>query len=154
MTNRPQIKIDNPCPMTMGRLKDGDNFSCKSCNQTLIDFRGKPTEEIIKVISAKKTCGIFNDNQIIVPKFSFTNNLIFKILTILAIFGFNVKPLNAQTNQSRKDTNNIQKQNNNSDKKIDSKINSADTTQIEPRKKRSWRKKKKPNYRVIGTPSF
>ena len=154
MTNRPQIKIDNPCPMTLGRMKNGDNFSCKSCSQTLTDFRDKTTDEIIKVISTKKTCDIFNDNQVIVPKFSFTNNLIFKILTVLAIFGFNVKPLNAQTNQTSKDTSNIQNQKINSDKKIDSKINSSDTTQVKPRKKKWWRKKKKPNYHTIGCPSF
>ncbi len=154
MTKKPQIKINNPCPMTPSRLKDGSNFSCKSCNQTLIDFRDKTTEEIIKVISVKKTCGIFNHNQVIVPEFSFTNNFIFKVLTVFAIFGFNVKPLNAQTNQVDKDSINIQKQNGKTGEKVDGRINPADTNQIKPRKKKWWRKKKKPNYRVIGTPSF
>jgi len=140
--------------MTLGRLKDGNNFSCKSCNQTLIDFRDKTTDEIIKIISVKKTCGIFNDNQVVVPKFSWTNNLIFKLLTLLAIFGFNVKPLNAQTNQTPKDSSTIQNQNIAPDKKLDSKISSNDTTQAHVRKKRWWRKKKKPNYRTIGCPAF
>lgn len=154
MTNQPQIKIDNPCPMTLGRMKDGNNFSCKSCNQTLTDFRDKATEEIIKVISVKKTCGIFNDDQVIVPEFSFTNNLIFKVLTVLAIIGFNVKPLNAQTNQTRQDSSSIQKQKIDPDKKTESKVNSSDTSQVKTRKKKWWRKKRRPNYRTIGTPSF
>ena len=154
MTNRPQIKIDNPCPMTLERLKDGSNFTCKSCNQTLIDFRDKTTDEIIKVITVKKTCGIFNDNQVTVPKFSFTNNFIFKILTVLAIFGFNVKPLNGQTNETRKDTSSIQKQKITYDKKAESNLNSSDTSQVKPRKNKWWRKKRKPHYQTIGCPSF
>lgn len=140
--------------MTLGRLKDGNNFSCKSCDQTLIDFRDKTTDEIIKVISVKKTCGIFNDNQVTVPNFSVTNNFIFKILTVLAIFGFNVKPLNAQTNQTRKDSSSVQKQKITSDNKTESKVSSSDTTQVKSCEKKWWRKKKKPKYHTIGTPSF
>ena len=112
MTNRPQIKINNPCPMTLGRLKNGDEFDCKSCNTKIVDFRGKTTNEIIQVISKKKTCGIFNNSQVIVPRFSLSSNLIFKILTILAFIGFNVKPINAQTTEIRKDSLSFQKHKN------------------------------------------
>ena len=150
MTNRPQIKIDNPCPMTLGRLKDGDNFSCKSCNQTLIDFRDKTADEIIQVISVRKTCGIFNENQVIVPKFSFTSRLIFKILTVLAIFGFNVKPLKAQTNQTPKDSSSVLNQKITLDKKTESKLNSNDTIHVKPRKKNWWQRKKKSKTRIIS----
>ncbi|MES2680129.1 MAG: hypothetical protein V4635_09605 [Bacteroidota bacterium] len=154
MINKPRIKVDNPCPMTHGRLKDGDNFSCKSCNQTLVDFRDKTEDEIIKVISVKKTCGIFNDNQVTVPDFSFTNKLIFKILAVLAVFGFNVKPLNAQTNQAPKDSASIQKQKTTTNTKTENKVTASDSTQAKSINKKWWRKNKKHKYRIIGTPSF
>jgi hypothetical protein len=154
MTNKPQIKINNPCPMTMGRLKNGREFACNSCNTIIVDFRGKTTNEIIQVISKKKTCGIFNDSQVIVPKFSLSSNLLFKILTILAFIGFNVKPINAQTTEIRKDSISFQKQKNTLNKKTEINESSSDTSKIKLRKKKWWRRKRKTEYRTIGCPSF
>ena len=148
--NQKAIKINHPCPMTLGRIKANKDLSCKSCNQKLIDFRNKSNDEIIEVITGKKICGIFNNDQVGVPKFSFRHDLLFKLLTALAILGFHVKPLQAQENKTRQDSVSVKKENINSEEKTRSK----DTTQFKPRKEKWWRKKKRPNYRVIGTPSF
>ncbi len=151
---QPQLKIEQPCPMTLGRIKNGDHFYCKSCNNTIVDFRDKSMDEIVQSLSKQSTCGIFNDDQIVKPSFSFTTTLLFKFLTFLAVSGFNVKPLSAQTtSQTTRDTISIKKQNPHPNTNTGQHINADSPAPLAPAKKKWWRKKKK-KYGTIGCPSF
>jgi hypothetical protein len=151
------IKVENPCPMSYGRLKNDNGFYCKSCSKTLIDFRDKSTDEIIKQISTKSVCGVFNTAQITVPVFSFKTNLLFKALTLLAILGFNVKPLNAQTKQEiLQDKTTLQKRTLITNTTLDIPINTTTSLSktVASTQKKWWHKKKKLKIRTIGCPSF
>ncbi len=150
-----QIHIENPCPMSLNKMKTADGFYCKSCSKTIIDFRNKPVNDIINVDS-DITCGIFSEEQVSTPTFSFKYKILFRVLTILSIIGFNVKPVYAQDTQPTKDS-----VINQSDSlkvfvkgkvKIDKLPN--DTVVATEKPKRKWfRKKKITKGRVVmGTP--
>ena len=98
-----QIHMENPCPMSLHKMKTTDGFYCKSCSKTIIDFRDKPLTEIINVDS-DITCGIFSEEQVSTPTFSFRYKIVFRALTLLSIIGFNVKPIYAQDKQPIKDS--------------------------------------------------
>lgn len=149
------MKVDNPCPFLLIRMqKDGDNYFCKSCSKTVIDFRGK-TEEEIKCVADKDTCGVFSIDQLSgQQRQSFFRQTAFYFLTVLSFLGFNIKPLTAQTIDTTKtpkdtiivsNTKNIKK-------------NAVTTNQINqkeyqnPPKKNVFRRKKK--ITVIGCPAF
>jgi len=102
MANK-QIHIENPCPMSLNKMKTANGFYCKSCSKTIIDFRNKPVNDIINVDS-DITCGIFSEQQVSTPTFSFKYKILFRVLTILSIIGFNVKPVYAQDTQPTKDS--------------------------------------------------
>lgn len=154
MTEKTFIKVDNPCPMIIQQTKNCSEYFCKSCNQNLIDFRNKTTKEIIQIISIKNACGIFNENQITIPNFSFKKKLLFKTMAILAIIGFNVRPINAQINPSYKDNNTLQKHNNEFEKPLIEKTSKTDTIPNIQKTKKWWHKKRKQKMKIIGTPSF
>ncbi len=84
--------------MTLNRLGKENGFFCGSCSKKIIDFRGKASDDITKTIekSTEKVCGIYHSKQLTVSKFSWRNALLYKLLTIAAFMGFNVKPLKAQ----------------------------------------------------------
>ncbi len=151
------IKVENPCPMTLGKLKSDTGFYCNSCNKTLVDFRDTSTEEIIKQISTKSVCGIFNANQTILPTFSFKHTLLFRALTILAFLGCHVKPLNAQTKKEILPNKTIlQKRTLITNERATEQINTSDSSLkiVAPSQKKWWHKKKKLKIRTIGCPSF
>jgi hypothetical protein len=147
MTN---IKLDAPCPITLGRLENSSGFHCSSCDREIIDFRNKSTEEIIAFLSVNHACGIFNQDQVITPCFSFKNAFLFKVLTLLAILGFHVKPVAAQTTpKGQQDTSSVNKK----------KISGSENKKKKPEKKTWFEKRrekkmmKRRRYR-IGTPAF
>ena len=98
-----QIHIENPCPMSLHKMKTTDGFYCKSCSKTIVDFRDKPLNEKIN-IDSDITCGIFSEEQVSTPTFSFRYKIVFRALTLLSIIGFNVKPIQAQSIPPTKDT--------------------------------------------------
>ena len=84
--------------MTLARVTQGDGtFHCNACSNSIIDFRGKSIDEIKEIIGSKKVCGIFNEDQLCQPKFSIRYKLLYAVFTLIAIIGFNVKPINAQS---------------------------------------------------------
>lgn len=98
-------KINNPCPMTLARVTQGDGtFYCNACSNSIVDFRDKSIDEIKEIIAGRKVCGIFNNDQLSQPKFSLAYKLRYAALTFIAIIGFNVKPMNAQSEPMAKDT--------------------------------------------------
>ena len=152
-----QIHIENPCPMSLNKMKTADGFYCKSCSKTIIDFRNKPVNEIINVDS-DISCGIFSEEQVSTPTFSFKYKILFRVLTILSIIGFNVKPVYAQDTQPTKDS--VINQSDSLKVFVKGKIKIEklpnDTVVATEKPKRKWfRKKKKIVGRTFtGCPSF
>lgn len=98
-------KIQNPCPMTVARVtQGGDQFYCNACSNTIVDFRDKSVDEIKEIIAGNKVCGIFTAEQLNQPKFSFKYMLYYAVLSLIAVVGFNVKPMHAQSELAPKDT--------------------------------------------------
>jgi|SRR3954468_7449687 len=152
MRSSNNLKIDKPCPFTPTQWnKDGDGYFCKSCSKKITDFREKTGEEIKHSIE-EDTCGIFTMDQL--PgqqKMSWTRQSFFYVLTFFSFIGFSVKPLSAQTSQTKKDTTFVDV------KKTSTGTVQTDTTAVKAtnnkREHKLFRRKKK--YRTIGgCPSF
>lgn len=137
------LKIDNPCPSILLRMqKCGDNYFCKSCDKTIVDFRNYSSDEI-KNPKYKGVCGIYKVDQLSgQQKMSMFKRVLFYGLTFLAFFGFSVKPLKAQTTINKIDSlsadkltknKDIQKSTTNGDEKVES----------TNKRKRLFRRKKK-----------
>jgi hypothetical protein len=152
VTTTDNLRVENPCPFVPTRMnKDGENFFCKSCSKTIVDFRSKTVDEI-KCSINKDTCGIFTIDQL--PgqqQMKFSRQLLFYCFSVLSILGFSVGPLSAQTTQTKKDTVLIDTKSNNQDTVKVDKINTkkADT---KAEKKGLFHRKKK--HKVIGCPAF
>lgn len=101
------LRLPSPCPMTMNRLKKDDGFHCNSCKKDIVDFRNKTDEEIIAYLKAstQNPCGIFREEQVSVPTYSWKSAFLFKALTVLAFIGFNVSPMSAQATIPKLNTN-------------------------------------------------
>jgi hypothetical protein len=147
-----KLKVENPCPVLLSRMaKDGQNYFCRSCAKTIVDFRDRTTEEI-KCSVSKDTCGIFTIDQLQgQQKTTLFHQPLYYFLTLLSFFGFSVRPLNAQSASTKKDSVSVNiktpaKDTVRNDKTI------IEGNTLAPKKKRLFRKKQK--YRVIGTPSF
>ena len=145
------IRIDNPCPMTLARVTNSDGtFFCDSCNNTIVDFRDKTTEEIIELIGSRKMCGIFNDTQLNQPKYSMKYKLNYALLTGLAILGFNVSPIQAQTAVLDSCTYDP-----GFTVKTEKKEASPSTESYsKPKKRKLFRRRKKQKYRKLGCIDF
>lgn len=155
MSNRqPELKVERPCPMTLGRMKRAGGFWCRSCNKNIIDFRGMGADEIVAKIGSKQVCGIFNSDQVKTIRLSRPRNILFKLLTAFAFIGFNVKPLSAQERRPANDEGKVHEQNFDSVKRFEEKKDRSDSTIAAPAKKKWWKRKKKKTYRTVGTPSF
>ena len=106
--NLNNLRIDNPCTVSLNRMsKEGDNYYCKSCSHSVIDFTEMSLDEIKSNITAN-TCGIFRPEQL--PgqhKIKLSRQLLYYCLTLLSFLGFSVKPLSAQNNQFNQDTSSI-----------------------------------------------
>lgn len=148
------LRVDNPCPMLLRRMSEqGPDFHCKSCAKTVIDFRGKSRDEICQSITSD-TCGIFTVRQL--PgqrKAPFIRRTAFLFLTLLSFLGFSVSPVQAQPAKAIGKPDSAYAQPDPKPalrrKKKARKKDSCD----KPARRGLFRKKKK-EYRVIGTPSF
>ncbi len=142
-----QIKINQPCPMTMNRIKNSDSFYCGSCKKNLIDFREMSQQEIKNTLSQKKdVCGIFRSHQVTTPRFHFFRQMQFSLLTLFAFIGFNVKPIHSKTPIE----NHIYIENHDSNFFDDRK----EKRKLKKAKKREAKKLKKTHFRTFGCPSF
>lgn len=139
-TNR-QLRVDNPCPFLLERMKKNeDGYHCRSCSKTIIDFRDKTTEEICSSID-ENTCGIFYRHQLTgQQKMSAFRQVAFYCLVFLSFLGFNVKPVYGQ----------------NSRPSIEQKVMKSDPEKKKEKKKKKSGKKKRKHHTLgtIGTPSF
>jgi hypothetical protein len=148
-----KLKVDNSCPFLLARMTtDGQNYFCKSCSKTIVDFREKTSDQL-KCSINKDTCGIFTIDQLPGQQnATFFRQAIFYFLTILSFLGVSVKPLNAQTTETKKDTVSVNTKAQSKDTSLtDKSVIKGNAPATES--KGLFRKKKK-NYRVIGTPSF
>ncbi|MFM2000206.1 MAG: hypothetical protein RL204_2153 [Bacteroidota bacterium] len=154
MNTGSNIRVDNPCPFLLSRMKkEGDNYFCGSCSKTVVDFREKSTEEIIRQ-SKPGTCGVFRTEQLTGQrKQNLFRKSLFFLLTVMSFLGFNVKPLSAQTNDStRAKTERVIIDRSNNKGSKESKI------KVERPKKRKkkglFRRRKQTENITIGCPSF
>lgn len=145
------LRIDNPCPMTLARVSSSDGtFYCDNCQNSIIDFRDKSNDEIIQLISSKKACGIFNDDQLVQPQYSLLYKIRFAVLTLVAVLGFNVHPIQAQVSNLDSCT---------YDPGYTVKSNTEETQQTErvklhkPKKRKIFRRRRRV-YRTMGCIEF
>ena len=152
LTTNDNLRIENPCPFVPTRMnKDGANFFCKSCSKTIVDFRGKTVDEI-KCSINKDTCGVFTSDQLQGQQLmKLSRQLLFYCFTVLSILGFSVRPLSAQTTETKKDTILVDIKTNHQDS-IQTGKKKMEKTNAKTEKKGLFRRKKK--NRVIGCPSF
>jgi hypothetical protein len=158
--------ISDPCPMTLSRMKSGDSFFCKSCDKKIVDFRNKTTEEIISYFKNGTGYGIFYEDQVTTSTYSFKNKFLYKLLTVLALLGLNVRPLNAQSKKDLlNDPASLERRTVHTDKPVENKgdtktenkeeIKDAANVQIKtvkPKKhSKRWRRK---HRRVMGYMAF
>lgn len=145
------LRIENPCPFApTNRNKVGNDYYCKSCKKTIIDFREKSMEEILSQIN-ENTCGIFRNDQLPAQKpLKFSKQILFYFFTVLSFLGFSVKPLSAQTTEPKKDSVLVQ------ETKDETNIQDDTSKFNEKKKKRSKRNlfRRKVKYRTIGCPDF
>lgn len=130
--------------------KDGENFYCKSCSKTIVDFREKTVEEIKGSIN-KDTCGIFTMEQLpSQQQMKLSRQILFYFFSVLSILGFTVRPFSTQAIQTKEETVIVDKESNTKDlNEGDEKAKKADTKK---NKKGLFRKKKR--VTVIGCPNF
>jgi hypothetical protein len=100
----PNLKIENPCPMLLGRLKGeaSDNYYCNSCEKTIVDFRDLSDQEVFAKLQEGMSCGIFYEDQLKgqgqVRRYNWMEKAAFYALMTFSWVGFNVTPLQAQAN--------------------------------------------------------
>lgn len=136
-----QLRVDNPCPFLLERMKKNeDGYHCRSCSKTIIDFRDKTTAEICSSIN-ENTCGIFYSHQLTgQQKMSVLRQTAFYCLVFLSFLGFKVKPVYGQNIRPA----------------IEHNVTQSDPGKKKEKKKKKNKKskKKKEQYRIIGTPAF
>jgi hypothetical protein len=121
------IRLDNPCPVLLSRMKgvDGGHF-CQSCSKVIVDYTKLSVEEIRETMKPG-ACGIFTSGQVTTAPQNHFRHFLFYSLALLSFLGFNVKPLKAQTTQRTVAADTLQ-------------VNTEQTTSTSEEKK-SWRKK-------------
>lgn len=108
------LKIENPCPMLIGRLKgeESGNYHCSSCEKTIVDFRGLSDKEVVAKLQEGTHCGIFYEDQLQgqkqVRRYNWMEKAAFYALMFFSWVGFNVAPLQAQVNIPKLEKDNIQ----------------------------------------------
>lgn len=151
------LHVPSPCSMTMNRLKKEDGFYCGSCKKDIVDFRDKTDEEIIAYFksASEKTCGIFNEQQVSVPTYSWKHAFLFKALAVMAFIGFNVSPMSAQSTTPQNNQFKNKMGENVCYKKTPEKIKVEEVQQApQPIKKKRRKHSKKRTMGTIGCPSF
>lgn len=152
------LKVDNVCPFVPTRFtQSGCNHFCKSCNKTIIDFRGK-TDEEIKAVITKDTCGIFTSDQL--PgqqKMQFKKKPLFYLMSFLSLLGFSVTPVNAQTQSTDSLKMSTQQQKpalTREQQELMQKVMVNPGLIAIPPKKEEKDKKAPSRFRTVGCPSF
>ncbi len=92
------MEIKNPCPASLANMPKSENgYYCSSCDKCVIDFRDKSIDEIKSTLKPSD-CGIFLPHQLTDQKrYTGIRRYAFGLLVFLSTLGFNVKPLQAQT---------------------------------------------------------
>jgi hypothetical protein len=150
-----RLTLSNPCPMTLARVTQGDeDYHCSACSKSLVDFSQMSLSEIKSYLNVNQTaCGIFTSDQITVPPKSFLYKFRYLFLTLIAIFGFNVKPILAQTDNVQKDSSsNMECYEDDSAVKFEAKENQ--NTKKESRKSKRWNRRHPKYIRLMGCPDF
>ena len=142
------IQVHKPCPVQLRNMdKLQGCYFCKSCEKQITDFRNLSNGEIIDQITPN-TCGIFDSDQLNQSKIPFFRKIIYYVLSLISLLGFNIPSNFAQVSSSQKD----------SIKKVVKPIDNPNF-KLEKKKpskayRRHRKKYKKRKYQVIGTPSF
>lgn len=158
-TSTEKLMIESPCPMAICSMsKINGQFSCRSCNKFVTDYRGKSLSEI-KQIHQPGACGIFDGDVVESPDFNFSYMLKFAFLTALSILGFNVSPIKAQVKIDTKPEITVTKKTDFTSGKepyeFEKNLGKVKESPAIQDKKRIFKKKhKKPQYRIMGCPSF
>lgn len=144
-TNR-QLRVDNPCPFLLERMKKNDDgYYCRSCSKTIIDFRDKTTAEICSSTD-ENTCGIFYRYQLTgQQKMSAFRQAAFYCLVFLSFLGFNVKPVYGQNSHPATEQSPIQ---------LAPEKDKEKKTKKKDKSSKGKSGKKKEQYKTIGTPAF
>jgi hypothetical protein len=148
------LRIENPCPFVPTFMnKDGENFFCKSCNKSVVDFRKKNIDEI-KCSIDNDTCGIFTIEQLPGQQtMKFSRQLLFYFFSFLSFLGYTVGPLSAQTSQTNKDTVKVDAKSFSNDQEKVDKTQIKKSKYISRRKARLRMRKQNRDY-LSGCPSF
>lgn len=146
------IDLHSPCPMSLKSIEN-NSFQCKSCNKQILDLRNKSPEEIRREFKGTNICGIFNENQIQKRTFSFSYRLRFTLLTIIAYFGFNVKPIIAQS-ELKHETQNEHTFTVSPEKPKQTEAQNEEKKQKRKNFFRARKNKKVKQFRFTGCPSF
>lgn len=150
-----RLTLSNPCPMTLARVSQGDEkYHCSTCSKSLVDFSQMSLSEIKSYLNVNQTaCGIFTNDQITVPPKNVLYKFRYLFLTLIAILGFNVKPILAQTDKVQKDSSsNMECYEDNNAVKSEAKKNQ--NTKKESRKSKRWNRRHPKHIRLMGCPDF
>lgn len=149
--NSPACKVDSPCPVALFRLqKEGKDFFCTGCMKSVVDFRNSTQDEIRKA-AQEGTCGVFHPHQLkSTSSNSRLQSILFYVLWIASVVGFQVKPLHAQQ-ATPPDSLHVHG-------KCNVEPANKETEQQQEvravKKRKSLFRKKKKNFRTVGCPSF
>ena len=144
------MRIDQPCPMYLSSKNGPDSYFCKSCSKSVIDFRGKSSEEIEQSLTSE-TCGIFSNDQLTdQPLMRWPQRIVFTLLSIVSFLGVSVSPLNAQTNAPKQSQQEAHK-------KADTEKENAAHTQLHVKKEKTAKRRRKTSRKgrtTMGCPAF
>lgn len=94
------LYLSSPCPADLNKMSPQQaGFFCKSCSKCVIDCREMSDAELRNL--PKNSCGIFSPEQVEIPKYNWTKSIAFKVLMLAGVLGFNVKPLSAQSTNTK-----------------------------------------------------
>jgi len=163
------LKIENPCPMLLGRLKGdaSNNYYCNSCEKTIVDFRDLSNEEALSKLKEGISCGIFYEDQLKgqeqIRPYNWIERATFYSFMFFSWVGFNVGPLQAQVAIPKWEKDNIQAvKKERSDKGLELKDAVKTIPREEVKEDVVKEKKKKPKRRrrrwrrrgIVGCPSW
>lgn len=144
-----KIDIPSPCPMSLNRIQNS-GYNCGSCAKKIIDCRGMKAEEIRDKYAGKNICGIFDTAEVKKRDFSIWYKVRFAFLTIVAVVGINVKPIQAQNQSKSPRMTEAQRLEKRKEKEIKKSIDKTTRNWFRRRNKIE----KKTEFRTIGCPSF
>lgn len=147
------LQLSNPCPMATGSLNhESERLYCIGCKKSIVDFRNMPLDEVKDYLRVNTSaCGIFTSEQVTVPRKSIVYRFRFFMLTVVALLGFNVKPVAAQSDQMKKDTATLEMCYEEDDSKSNSEIKEDEPSIKEHKYTKRWKRR---NKTLLGCPDF